>query len=73
MKLREFLMKCTTNTAEIDVYNKKNEIKYSGMMYLLFHNVEDKYDTQLRQELLDSNVASWQLENYDGLSIFCDC
>lgn len=75
MTLREFLKTCNTNTARIDVYNKNNEKLYDGMLYLIFHNASDDNDNKLSeqqcQELLDSNVSAWELNNDISLSIFC--
>lgn len=77
MKLRQFLNTCNTNTAEIEVYNRNNKLMYTGTIYLIFHNTPDNNGNELsdqqRQELLDSTIYSWELNNFNDISIYCEC
>ena len=82
MTLKKFLIPCNTNTVDINVYGKDDNLLYEGMLYLVFHlddrNIEqDNYNKAYfsfedREAVLNSEVQAWQMENDNSISIMLD-
>ena len=80
MTLKDFVLSCSSNTVEVAVFNKHDNLLFEGMLYLVLHiddRVEDQYNKayysfEERDNILESRVEAWFLENDNAVSIKTD-
>ena len=80
MTLKDFVLSCSSNTVEIAVFDKHDNLLFEGMLYLVLHiddRVEDQYNKayysfEERANILESRVEAWFLENDNAVSIKTD-
>ena len=80
MTLKNFVLTCNNNTADIAIYDKHDNLLFEGMLYLVFHldnRNEDQYNKahfpfEERTSILESNVEAWELHNDNSLGIWID-
>lgn len=80
MTLRDFALACNTNTLDLAVYDKHDNLLFEGMLYLVFHlddRDEDQYNKAYfsfdeKEEILESNIEAWDLYNDSSISIRTD-
>ena len=80
MTLKDFVLSCSSNTVEIAVFDKHDNLLFEGMLYLVLHiddRVEDQYNKayysfEERDNILESRVEAWFLENDNAVSIKTD-
>ena len=80
MTLKDFVLSCTSNTIEIEVLDKHDNILFEGALKLVLHiddSVEDQhnkafYSFEEREDILESKIEAWFLENDNTIDIRTD-
>ena len=80
MTLKDFVLSCSSNTVEITVFDKHDNLLFEGMLYLVLHiddRIEDQhnkayYSFEERENILESRIEAWFLENDNAVSIKTD-
>lgn len=65
MTVKELLISCNTNTADITIFDKDHKIIFDDMIYLGFHCDNSK-------KILAAEVKAWGMTNFNSIDIYTD-
>ena len=80
MTLKDFVLTCNTNTLDLGVLDKQDNLLFEGMLYLVLHlddSIEVRHNKAYfsfdeKEEILNSNIEAWDLDEDGSISVRTD-